>query len=70
MSWAESREAGLGAGLEVGQGHGKLMSYDWLTKSSPGLPVFKGKSHIFARANAKGKRKKLVENVFTTYLED
>ena len=35
MSWAESREAGL----EAGQGRGELMSYDRLTKSSPGLPV-------------------------------
>ena len=34
MSWAESKEAGL----EEGQGRGKLASYDWLTKSSPGLP--------------------------------
>ena len=56
MSWAESREAGP----EAGQGRGKLVSYDWLTKSSPGLPVFDrpglkvsrhlvySKSHIFA----------------------
>ena len=36
MSWAESREAGP----EAGQGRGKLVSYDWLTKSSAGLPVF------------------------------
>ena len=36
MSWAESKEAGP----EAGQGRGKLVSYDWLTKSSPGLPVF------------------------------
>ena len=35
MSWAESKEAGP----EAGQGRGKLVSYDWLTKSSPGLPV-------------------------------
>ena len=56
MSWAESREAGP----EAGQGRGKLVSYDWLTKSSPGLLVFDrlglkvsshlvySKSHIFA----------------------
>ena len=35
MNWAESKEAGP----EAGQGRGKLVSYDWLTKSSPGLPV-------------------------------
>ena len=54
MSWAESKEAGP----EAGQGRGKLVSYDWLTKSSPGLPVSIGlkvsrhlvysKSHMFA----------------------
>ena len=32
MSWAESKEAGT----EAGQGRGKLLSVDWLTKSSPG----------------------------------
>ena len=60
MSWAESREAGPEAGPEAGQGRGKLVSYDWFTKSSPGLPVFDrpglkvsrhlvySKSHIFA----------------------
>ena len=35
MSWAESKEAGT----EAGQGCGKLLSVDWLIKSSPGLPV-------------------------------
>ena len=35
MSWAELKEAGA----EVGQGRGKLVSVDKLTKSSPGLPV-------------------------------
>ena len=35
MSSAESKEAGT----EAGQGRGKLVSVDWLTKSSPGLPV-------------------------------
>ena len=35
MSWAESKEAGT----EAGQGRGKLLSVDWLIKSSPGLPV-------------------------------
>ena len=35
MSWAQSKEAGP----EAGQGRGKLVSYDWLTKSSPGLPL-------------------------------
>ena len=35
MSWAESKEAGP----EADRGRGKLVSYDWLTKSSPGLPV-------------------------------
>ena len=33
MSWDESMEAGP----EEGQGRGKLVSYDWVTKSSPGL---------------------------------
>ena len=28
-----------GGGPEAGQGRGKLVSYDWLTKWSPGLPV-------------------------------
>ena len=32
ISWAESKEAGP----EAGQGRGKLVSFDWLTKSSPG----------------------------------
>ena len=40
MSWTESREAGPEAGPEAGQGRGKLVSYDWLIKSSLGLPVF------------------------------
>ena len=31
MSRAESKD--------VGQGRGKLLSFDWLTKSSRGLPV-------------------------------
>ena len=35
MSLAESKEAGT----EAGQGRGNLLSVDWLTKSSPGLPV-------------------------------
>ena len=35
MNCAESKEAGP----EAGVGRGKLVSYDWLTKSSPGLPV-------------------------------
>ena len=35
IGWAESKEAGT----EAGQGRGKLLSVDWLTKSSPGLPV-------------------------------
>ena len=35
MSWGESKEAGA----EAGQGRGKLVSVDWLTKSSSGLPV-------------------------------
>ena len=41
MSWAESKEAGT----EAGQGRGKLLSGDWLTKSSPGFrsPRIKGK---------------------------
>ena len=59
MSWAESREAGP----EAGQGRGKLVSYDWLKKSSPGLLVFDrrglkvsshlvySKSHIFSIFN-------------------
>ena len=53
------RVKGGGTGL-AGQGRGKLVSYDWVTKSSPGLPVFDrpglkvschfvfSKSHIFA----------------------
>ena len=28
-----------GGGPEAGQGRGKLVSYDWLTKSSPDLPM-------------------------------
>ena len=39
MSWAESKEAGQKARPKAGQGCGKLVSVDWLTKSSPGLPV-------------------------------
>ena len=35
ISWAESKEAGP----EAGQERGKLVSYDWFTKSSPGLPL-------------------------------
>ena len=39
MSWAESKEAGQKARPKAGQGCGKLVSVDWLTKSSSGLPV-------------------------------
>ena len=35
MSWTESKEAGS----KAVKGRGKLASVDWLTKSSPGLPV-------------------------------
>ena len=36
---AESKEAEPKARPEAGQGRGSLFSVDWLTKSSPGLPV-------------------------------
>ena len=36
MSWAESKEAGT----EAGQRRSRLVSVDWLTKSSPRLPVW------------------------------
>ena len=39
MSWAESKEAGQKARPKAGQGCGKLVSVDWLTKSSSGLPM-------------------------------
>ena len=39
MSPAESKEAGQKARPKAGQGCGKLVSVDWLTNSSPGLPV-------------------------------
>ena len=39
MSWADSKEAGQKARPKAGQGCGKLVSVDWLTKSSSGLPV-------------------------------
>lgn len=39
MTWAESKEVGPKARPKAGQGRGKLVSVDWLTKSSPGLLV-------------------------------
>ena len=38
MTWAKSKEVGPKARPKAGQGRGKLVSVDWLTKSSPGLP--------------------------------
>ena len=59
-SWAESKEAGPKVGPEAGQ-DGKLVSVEWLTKSSPGQVsrhLFITGVTMFRRTNAKGKRKK------------